>query len=83
MMNFIPNVTFHKQLKARFEISENLIIKLLSRVIITILFFRKSDKLEYQEHRADVEVVCANGSIVVSLEFIYTIFINHIKAKND
>ena len=39
----------------------------LSEMKILINLFLKSEKLEYQEHKADVEIVCADGSIVVSL----------------
>ena len=33
-----------------------------------IILFLKSEKIEYQEHRADVEIVCADGSVFVSLK---------------
>ena len=39
--------------------------KLIINLILSNLF-SKSKKLEYQEHQADVEIVCADGSIVVS-----------------
>ena len=65
MMNFTPIVVL-KQLQGRFktlihsECNIQLIINILSN------YFLKSEKVEYQEQRADVEIVCFDGSILVS-----------------